>query len=112
MSLIAYCGLDCEECPAFLAHRNDDQPLRERTAREWSKAYEADISPGQINCTGCMGTGIQFPWCADGCPIRKCAIEREVSSCGLCQDYPCEKLGFIIENVPEAKQRLDGISSG
>ena len=36
--LIAYCGLDCEKCDAYIATQNNDQALREKTARpsEWS----------------------------------------------------------------------------
>lgn len=30
---IAYCGLDCEKCDAYLATINDDQALRENTAK-------------------------------------------------------------------------------
>jgi len=107
MNTIAFCGLDCRGCPAFIAHRTDDQALREKTAVEWSKAYEACISAADVNCTGCRSTGIQFSWCSSGCPIRKCAIGREMGSCGVCTDYPCEHLGFILNNCPDARERLD-----
>ncbi|MBN2587235.1 MAG: DUF3795 domain-containing protein [Candidatus Fermentibacteraceae bacterium] len=107
MSKLGYCGLDCEGCPAFIAYRTDDQALRVKTAEEWSKEHEADIKPGDINCTGCISTGIQFPWCSDGCPIRQCALVMQVDSCGVCGDYPCEKLGFILDSCPDARQRLD-----
>ena len=30
---IAYCGLDCEKCDAYLATINDDKALREKTAK-------------------------------------------------------------------------------
>lgn len=31
--MIAYCGLDCEKCDAYLATLHDDQALREKTRR-------------------------------------------------------------------------------
>ena len=34
---IAYCGLDCEKCDAYLATINDDQTLREKTAKLWAE---------------------------------------------------------------------------
>lgn len=111
MDMIAYCGLDCGACPAHIAWKTDDQALREKTAKEWQKAHDPGIRPEDINCSGCKGTEIQFSWCSDGCPIRKCAMGREVMTCGHCGDYPCETLGFIVDNVPEAKQRLDSIAS-
>lgn len=32
--LIAYCGLNCEECKAYIATVNDDDELREKVAIE------------------------------------------------------------------------------
>lgn len=31
--MIAYCGLDCEKCDAFIATKNNDNLLREKTAK-------------------------------------------------------------------------------
>ena len=39
--MIAYCGLDCEKCDAYLATINDDQNLREKTAKLWSELNNA-----------------------------------------------------------------------
>ena len=36
-NMIAYCGLDCEKCDAYLATINDDQALREKTAKLWAE---------------------------------------------------------------------------
>ncbi len=109
MNNIGFCGLDCGGCPAFLARLADDQALRVKTAAEWSGMYRAEIKPEDINCTGCTGTGIQFSWCREGCPIRKCALERKVWSCGACDDYPCGNLGFITDHCPDALERLEAV---
>ena len=50
---IAYCGLDCEKCDAYIATVNDDQELREKTADLWAKLNNAPILPEHINCEGC-----------------------------------------------------------
>ena len=55
--MIAYCGLDCEKCEAYLAAVNDDQALRVKTAELWSKLNHASITPEQINCLGCRAGG-------------------------------------------------------
>ncbi len=102
MSMIAYCGLDCEACAAYIAYRTDDQALREETARQWGEEHGIEIDPDMVNCTGCMGTGIQISHC-DECRIRSCAMEREVVTCGHCADYPCETVAMIVDHVPEAK---------
>ncbi len=58
--MIASCGLICTECPAFLAHKNNDEELRIKTAKQWSKNFNADIR--NINCVGCLKKNI--PNCA------------------------------------------------
>lgn len=40
-NLIAYCGLDCEKCDAYLATINDNQDLRKKTAKLWAKLNNA-----------------------------------------------------------------------
>ena len=59
---IAYCGIDCTTCPRY-----------------------------QGSCPeGCLG-GI----CADDCglcEVRICGLERHVTNCGNCEQYPCQKL--------------------
>ncbi len=56
---IAYCGLDCSACDAYLATINNDQSLREKTALLWSKLNHVPISPTQINCEGCRSDGMK-----------------------------------------------------
>ena len=46
--MIAYCGLDCEKCDAYLATINDDQALRQKTAKLWSELNHAPILPEHI----------------------------------------------------------------
>lgn len=38
MSYIAYCGLLCDECPIYIATRNNDTQAKERLAAECSTA--------------------------------------------------------------------------
>ena len=38
---IGYCGLDCEECDAYLATIHDDKALREKTAKLWAQLNQA-----------------------------------------------------------------------
>ncbi len=41
--MIAICGLDCEKCDAYIATKNNDQALREKSARLWSELNNAPI---------------------------------------------------------------------
>lgn len=42
---IGFCGLDCEKCDAYIATVNDDQALREKTAKLWAELNNAPILP-------------------------------------------------------------------
>lgn len=55
--MIGYCGLDCKKCDAYLATVNDDQELREKTAKLWAESNNAPILPEHINCEGCRADG-------------------------------------------------------
>jgi hypothetical protein len=109
--MIAYCGLDCEKCIAYIATKTDDNKLRKATAQEWSKLFKTELKPEDINCTGCKGRGIKLYYCGNLCEIRKCATGKKLESCGLCDKYPCEKLNFILNGSPEAKKNLDKVKN-
>lgn len=100
------CGLICSECPANIAYITNDQKLREKTAKEWSEIYQAEIPANAINCTGCRQQGVKIGHCSE-CKIRLCAIQREIETCRECSEYPCEILQEFFVHVPEAKQNLD-----
>lgn len=108
-NIIAYCGILCSECPAFIAHKENNDELRKKTAEEWSKAFQSDIKPEDINCEGCLVTdGVHIQYCSS-CELRKCGVEKKVKNCAYCDEYICEKLKTWFERVPEAKERLEQI---
>jgi len=110
--MVGSCGIVCTECPAFIAYRTDDQELRKKTAVEWSKMYGATIEPEEINCVGCQTTeGIHISHCAE-CDIRECSQQtHQIANCGLCTDYPCDRIEKFFEFVPPCREVLDEINS-
>ena len=66
-SMIAYCGLDCEKCDAYLATVNNDQELRKKTAKLWAELNHAPILPEHINCQGCRVEGVKTVFCDRHC---------------------------------------------
>ena len=107
--MIAYCGLDCAKCGAFIATAQDDDAMRAKVADEWSKAYGVQIPPETINCTGCLSDGVKFNYCENVCEIRKCGDGRKVGTCADCADYACEKLNEFFKMAPAAKESLDSL---
>lgn len=105
--MIAYCGIDCEKCDAYLATINDDQDLRERTAKLWAELNCAPILPEHINCQGCRTDGIKTVFCDSICGIRQCALRKGVVTCGECSDLEsCSTVRAILENNPSALKNL------
>ena len=103
----AYCGLDREKCDAYLATKNDDQALRERTAKLWSELNHAPILPEHINCEGCRADGIKTVYCESLCAIRQCAIKKGFDTCGDCPEMErCQTVEAVTKNNPDALKNL------
>lgn len=105
--MIAYCGLDCEKCDAYLATIHDDQALREKTAKLWAALNNAPILPEHINCHGCRVSGMKTVYCESLCAIRQCAVKKGVTTCGDCPSFEtCQTVGMIIANNSAALENL------
>ncbi len=105
---IAYCGLDCEACEARIATVNNDNELRIKVSKEWSEMNGVEITPEMINCSGCRILGVKTMYCDSLCPIRLCARGKQMETCGSCPEMKsCEKVGAIIGNNPDARERLE-----
>lgn len=104
--MVAFCGLICRDCKAFIATQEDDAAKRRDVAEAWSKAFGREIKPEEINCDGCLTMdGRHINYC-NICEIRKCGMEKGVENCAYCVDYNCEKLTKFFEQAPEAKKTL------
>ena len=107
-NMIAYCGLDCEKCDAYLATINNDQALRAKTAKLWAELNNAPILPEHINCEGCRVDGIKTVYCDNLCNIRQCALKKCVTTCGNCPDLAkCQIVEVITSNNPDALKNLE-----
>lgn len=101
--IVAFCGITCTNCKAFIATKENNDTKREEIAKEWK------IKPEEVNCDGCInpnGRHINY-WST--CEIRKCGAERKVENCAYCIDYTCEKLDKFHEHASKAKETLEEI---
>ena len=85
--MISYCGIICTECPGYIATQNDDDEQRRKIAEEWSKNYNADVKPEDVNCDGCLSVGGRLIGHCKVCEIRKCGQEKNVKNCAYCNEY-------------------------
>lgn len=107
--MIAYCGLDCAKCDAYLATLHNDQALREKTAALWSTLNQTPIAPEDINCEGCRADGVKTVFCDRLCGIRQCAMRKGMTTCGDCTAMDsCATVGTILANNDEARGNLKG----
>ena len=110
--MIGYCGLDCEKCDAYIATVDDDQALREKTAKLWAELNNALILPEHINCEGCRMNGVKTVFCDSLCGIRKSALNKGVSTCGDCSELEtCPTVGAILEHNLVALENLKGLNT-
>lgn len=109
MRLIAPCGLFCGGCLAFAGGpiRSHARALSDLLGPNFAAYAErlSAMNPALSDypqfarmleflalgtCRGCREGGCLL----GNCGVRACALEREVSFCGLCPDFPCESPGL------------------
>lgn len=106
---IAFCGLDCSKCPAFLATLHGDLKALEKVAERWSKESGRAISTDDIRCDGCKKPdGRMNAFCAV-CRIRACASQKGHPDCAHCDEYPCGPLVEFPHFESERKANLERI---
>jgi hypothetical protein len=103
--MIAYCGLVCTDCPAYIATKENDEKKAEETALLWAKEYGIRVAAADVWCDGCIADGKKCAHCHE-CAIRACGIDRDVKNCGFCDDFPCEKTEAFFRMAPSARDTL------
>lgn len=106
---IAYCGLDCERCPAFLATQRGDLEALAGVAERWSAETGLEIAADSILCDGCGSGGERINRFCAVCGIKECAAGRRLSTCAACDEYACEKLRRFPPFEAEGRVNLDRI---
>ncbi len=112
--MIAYCGLDCAECEAYIATQKNDFEALIALAKKWSENHDTSYRPEDIECGGCQSDRLN-EYC-NRCGVRDCGLSHGFETCANCQDYPCDKLSqewksWNMADWTKAKAALDGRSS-
>jgi hypothetical protein len=105
--MIAYCGLDCAQCGAYLATQANDPAALQRVADEWRVAHNwTDCTAEDVICNGCHAEGRRCSHCAR-CEIRECGVQHAVETCAHCAEFEsCARIAAFIEMVPPARANL------
>jgi hypothetical protein len=83
--LLAACGLYCGACYHYRASFYDDERLRAEAARRGRE-------PQGFSCRGCRSDALYIHAGCAQCEIRACTDGKGVQHCGLCADFPCQRL--------------------
>jgi ribosomal protein S27E len=80
------CGLDCFNCPMYLA--NEDLNLREKISEKRNLSFEKASCPGCRNAQGTIfSQGDTKP-----CAVFRCTSEKGITYCYECTEFPCDHL--------------------
>jgi len=88
---------------------HDGDKEREKVAKLWTKQFNFNFKVEDINCDECLSEGNRLINYCQTCKIRKCAKEKEIKNCAYCDDYACEILNEVLNDVPKAKIALEEI---
>ncbi len=109
--MMAYCGLDCGSCEAYLATQNGDWAEQQKVLEKWRVDFNVpEMTLAALMCDGCKGGGRLCGLCAD-CVVRDCAEGRGHATCAACEDYEtCATMqDFLVHFPPEAKANLEAL---
>ena len=82
--LTAPCGLDCFNCPSYEGN------ITEEYKKHSSEFLGIPIE--ETPCKGCRGEKGKCKWAKGHCVTWYCTIEKGVTYCYECADFPCKKL--------------------
>lgn len=110
--LVAPCGLYCGICTMYRAYHDGNLALMKEAPKNFLRALGLSLEPSfkEIACEGCRSS-LLFSYCLK-CEIRKCVLNKKVTYCFECEEFPCEKLfdfqSFwqipILDNLREIKE--------
>lgn len=110
--LLGYCGLDCGQCPVYIATINSNTELKRKTAKKWSIQYQDyldnELTEEELICHGCKSVNHDCFIGCQNCSIRKCCLQKNNETCADCNNFnKCEMiLGFFTMHK-EAKDNLN-----
>ena len=83
--MIAYCGINCDECPSYIGTITGDETLLIQMNEEFGDGKTDAID---FVCLGCKYTDLRLiaTDCAR-CGIRACALAKGIDFCATCTEY-------------------------
>ena len=106
---LAYCGLNCKECPVYLASIGKDTAEQIRLADEYSTvAYK--FSKEDMYCLGCHSDTVSQKMCGK-CEIRICGAKKIYGNCAECTEFPCSTLEKYLDDNSDNLNNLKQLAT-
>ncbi|MBN1859138.1 DUF3795 domain-containing protein [Candidatus Bipolaricaulota bacterium] len=83
--MLAYCGINCDTCPAYRGTMTTDVGLLENARDSFGDKNQTTEDWVCLGCTP-AAQGFLATYCAT-CRIRTCAIEKGVQNCAACDTF-------------------------
>ncbi|MCP3873614.1 MAG: DUF3795 domain-containing protein [Desulfobacteraceae bacterium] len=95
---VSPCGLYCGVCAIHMAHRDNNEKLKERLVGLYKGGVPGKgtlensqtLSTKDIHCQGCLSDDL-FMHCGQ-CKIRDCTKAKGLTGCHQCDEFPCEHI--------------------
>ena len=100
---IACCGINCEACSVLQFGLGN--------TKDTFIGCCGSIPVSELKCGGCRSDFV-YSGCRT-CDIRKCALNRNLSHCSECSDFPCrqykkwQSVGKILPHLREASLNIE-----
>ncbi len=105
-SQLAYCCINCSACDLFIATRDNNDELREKTAEKWEMYKAKDFKLENFYCYGCKTK--KPGYFKEGCSVKKCVIQKGLSNCAHCDSFEsCDKK--LWTQLPWLKEKVIGM---
>lgn len=102
--ILTRCGYRCDLCLAYRPNVESDPANQQKLSDGWHQYFGFRIPPAEIICDGCLSEGNVL--IDKSCPVRPCAMEKELDTCAQCAEYVCRKLRERIVVFEEVKSRI------
>lgn len=106
---LAYCGLNCKECPVYLVSISKNTVDQKRLAKEYSTDI-CKFTKEDMYCLGCHSDVVSKKMCGD-CEIRTCGIKKPYGSCAECDEFPCSTLEKYLGNNSDHLNNLKQLAA-
>ena len=93
--MTAPCGLDCFNCPMYLANENEE--LRAMSSKNMSLPLEKAVCKGCRDEEGTPG----FLNLSEPCNVYRCITTRSLDFCYECPAFPCDYLHPYADRASE-----------